>query len=69
MRRQSPFFAEKSAKKIHCQFKAEKNAYSFCMTMVKGEKNIQFQSCDFVVYAQLHIKLIGKITVNHFACK
>ncbi len=34
------FFAEKSAKNFRCQIKAEKNAYSLGMTMVKEEKNI-----------------------------
>lgn len=34
------FCPEKSAKKFRCQIKAEKNAYSPGMTMVKEEKNI-----------------------------
>ena len=34
------FFAEKSAKKFRCQIKAEKNAFSPGMSMVKEETNM-----------------------------
>lgn len=40
MKAESFFLQKNLQKKIHCQFKAKKNAYSFCMTMVKEEKNI-----------------------------